>query len=71
MIVAERRSNAIAKINEYCPDCKVDEGDYPTTDLSKAGQPTFSGTLNSNPSGTTAPGTTLSQSRQTAHSRLI
>jgi ribose transport system substrate-binding protein len=51
-IVAERRSNAIAKINEYCPDCQVEEADYPTTDLSKAGQPTFSGTLNANPSGT-------------------
>jgi ribose transport system substrate-binding protein len=51
-IVAQRRSNAIKKINEYCPDCKVEEADYPTTDLSKAGQPTFTGTLNANPSGT-------------------
>jgi ribose transport system substrate-binding protein len=50
-IVAERRTNAIAKIEEYCPDCQVEEADYPTTDLSKAGQPTFSGTLNANPSG--------------------
>lgn len=51
-IVAERRSNAIAKINEYCPDCQVEEADFPTTDLSKAGQPTFTGMLNANPSGT-------------------
>jgi ABC-type sugar transport system substrate-binding protein len=51
-IVAERRSNAIAKISEYCPDCQVEEADFPTTDLSKAGQPTFTGTLNANPSGT-------------------
>jgi len=50
-IVAERRSNAIKKISEYCPDCKVEKADYPTTDLSKAGQPTFSGVLNANPSG--------------------
>jgi ABC-type sugar transport system substrate-binding protein len=50
-IVAERRTNAMAKIEEYCPDCQVEEADYPTTDLSKAGQPTFTGTLNANPSG--------------------
>ena len=50
-IVAERRSNAIKKISEYCPDCKVEKADYPTTDLSKAGQPTFTGVLNANPSG--------------------
>ena len=50
-IVAERRSNALAKVNEYCPDCEVEEMDFPTTDLSKAGQPTFTAALNANPPG--------------------
>lgn len=51
-IVAERRSNAIAKIQEYCPDCEVEEMDFPTSDLTKAGAPTFTGMLNANPRGT-------------------
>jgi ABC-type sugar transport system substrate-binding protein len=51
-IVAERRSNAIKKITEYCPDCQVDKLDFPTSDLSKAGAPTFTAALNANPAGT-------------------
>jgi ribose transport system substrate-binding protein len=51
-IVAERRANAIAKINEYCPDCTVEKLDFPTSDLSKAGAPTFTAALNANPPGT-------------------
>lgn len=51
-IVAERRSNAIEKINEYCPDCEVERMDFPTSDLTKAGAPTFTGMLSANPAGT-------------------
>lgn len=50
-IVAERRTNAIAKIKEYCPDCEVDEMDFPTSDLAKAGAPTFTAMLASHPAG--------------------
>jgi ABC-type sugar transport system substrate-binding protein len=51
-IVAERRANAIKKIKEYCPDCEVEEMDFPTSDLTKAGSPTFTAALNANPAGT-------------------
>jgi ribose transport system substrate-binding protein len=51
-IVAERRANAIKKLTEYCPDCKVEKLDFPTSDLSKAGAPTFTAALNANPPGT-------------------
>lgn len=50
-IVAERRKNAIAKIEEYCPECDVEELDFPTSDLAKAGAPTFTAMLSSHPAG--------------------
>jgi ribose transport system substrate-binding protein len=50
-IVAARRSNAIAKIEEYCPDCEIEEMDFPTTDLAEAGAPTFTAALSANPAG--------------------
>ncbi len=51
-IVHVRRQNAEDAITKYCPDCKVKEADFPTTDLSKPGSPTFSAALNANPAGT-------------------
>jgi ribose transport system substrate-binding protein len=50
-IVAVRRQNAEQAIKKYCPSCKVKNADFPTTDLSKPGSPTFSAALNANPSG--------------------
>jgi ribose transport system substrate-binding protein len=50
-IVHVRRQNAEAAIKKYCPSCKVKEADFPTTDLSKPGSPTFSAALNANPPG--------------------
>lgn len=51
-IVAERRTNALKKVTEYCPDCDVEKLDFPTADLSKPGAPTFTGMLSANPAGT-------------------
>ena len=51
-IVAARRENALKKVTEYCPDCEVEELDFPTSDLSKPGAPTFTAALNANPPGT-------------------
>jgi ABC-type sugar transport system substrate-binding protein len=45
-IVAVRRQNAEQMIKKYCPGCKIKEADFPTTDLSKPGSPTFSAALN-------------------------
>jgi ABC-type sugar transport system substrate-binding protein len=50
-IVAVRRENAIAKIKEYCPDCQVEKMDFPTSDLAKAGAPTFTAMLSAHPAG--------------------
>jgi ABC-type sugar transport system substrate-binding protein len=50
-IVAVRRENATAEIEKYCPDCEIENADFPTTDLSKPGPPTFTGMLSSHPSG--------------------
>jgi ABC-type sugar transport system substrate-binding protein len=50
-IVAVRRENALNALKQYCPDCKVDQMDFPTSDLSKPGSPTFTAMLNSHPSG--------------------
>lgn len=50
-IVAVRRQNAIDQLTKYCPTCKVDKADFPTSDLSKAGAPTFTAALASHPSG--------------------
>ncbi len=50
-IVRVRLSNAIKRINEYCPDCEVEELDFPTSDLTKPGLPTFSAMLSSHPEG--------------------
>jgi ribose transport system substrate-binding protein len=51
-IVHVRRQNAEQAIKKYCPSCKVTESDFPTTDLSKPGSPTFSAALKANPPGT-------------------
>lgn len=51
-IVAARRENALKKVAEFCPDCEVEKLDFPTSDLSKPGAPTFTGMLSANPSGT-------------------
>ncbi len=50
-IVATRRENALAAISEYCPGCKVEKADFPTTDLSKPGAPTFTAMLSAHPAG--------------------
>jgi ribose transport system substrate-binding protein len=50
-IVAVRRQNAMAKLSQYCPTCQIEKTDFPTTDLSKPGPPTFTALLSSHPSG--------------------
>lgn len=50
-IVATRRENALSALSEYCTGCKVEKEDFPTTDLSKPGAPTFTAMLSSHPAG--------------------
>jgi len=50
-IVAARRKNMTEELAKLCPDCKVENADFPTSDLSKAGAPTFTGMLASHPAG--------------------
>lgn len=50
-IVAARRKNMTEELGRLCPDCKIENADFPTSDLSKAGAPTFTGMLSSHPSG--------------------
>ena len=50
-IVAVRRQHALAAISKYCPGCKIEKADFPTTDLSKAGAPTFTAMLSAHPAG--------------------
>ncbi|PTL60036.1 sugar ABC transporter substrate-binding protein [Paraconexibacter algicola] len=50
-IVAARRKNMTEELARLCPDCEVENADFPTSDLQKAGAPTFTGMLASNPAG--------------------
>ena len=50
-IVAVRRENMKEALEQYCPSCEVEDGDYPTSDLQEAGQPTFTAALSANPAG--------------------
>lgn len=50
-IVAERRKNMTEELAKLCPGCEVENADFPTSDLSKAGAPTFTGMLSSHPKG--------------------
>jgi ribose transport system substrate-binding protein len=50
-IVATRRQNATAEIKALCPGCTIENADFPTSDLAKAGAPTFTAALSSHPAG--------------------
>ncbi|MCU1676288.1 MAG: hypothetical protein JWM93_1046 [Frankiales bacterium] len=50
-IVAERRKNMTQELTKLCPGCQVENADFPTSDLAKAGAPTFTGMLASHPTG--------------------
>lgn len=50
-IVAARRENMIEQLGALCPGCEVEKADFPTSDLAKAGAPTFTGMLSSHPAG--------------------
>jgi ABC-type sugar transport system substrate-binding protein len=50
-IVAVRRQNATQAIKKYCPNCSVEDANFPTSDLQKPGSPTFQAALSSHPSG--------------------
>jgi ABC-type sugar transport system substrate-binding protein len=50
-IVAERRRNMTEELAKLCPGCEVEKADFPTSDLAKAGAPTFTGMLSSHPKG--------------------
>lgn len=51
-IVAVRREHAEDQIEQLCPDCEIENADFPTTDLEKPGSPTFTAALTAHPAGT-------------------
>lgn len=51
-IVAVRRANMTSELTKLCPGCSIEKADFPTSDLAKAGAPTFTGMLSSHPKGT-------------------
>jgi ribose transport system substrate-binding protein len=50
-IVAVRRENMTSELTKLCPGCEIEKADFPTSDLAKAGAPTFTGMLSSHPKG--------------------
>lgn len=50
-IIGVRQRAAKAEIERLCPDCKITEDNFPTTDLSKPTSPTYAAALASNPPG--------------------
>jgi len=50
-IIGVRQQAAKAEIERLCPDCEISEDNYPTTDLAKPDQPTYTAALTSNPPG--------------------
>lgn len=51
-IVGARMKGVQAGLAQYCPECTYSQIDFPTSELSQAGPPTWTGFLSANPEGT-------------------
>lgn len=51
-IVGARMQGLKEGLAEFCPDCTYSQLDFPTSDLSQPGPPTWTGFLSANPEGT-------------------
>jgi ribose transport system substrate-binding protein len=51
-IVGARMKGLQEGLAQYCPECTYEQIDFPTSELSQAGPPTWTGFLSANPEGT-------------------
>lgn len=50
-IVGLRKQGAQEAIEKYCPDCAYEDGEFPVTEITKPGPPTWTALLSSEPKG--------------------